>query len=625
MINAIEHNGPDLPGGAKAHYTGALQGANGMGKLWAVVACVVAIWCGMAAAQDSDARVWIQVEAQPSLTSATNRARAYAAVVPDVNGFSLGGGWYGVALGPYPREEADRLLREYRSARLIPGDSFIAFTRAYRNQFWPAGTDLLNDSAPAQAPATAPAQTETAEETAETQPQAPAPAPEPVAVPDETPREARASEARLSRDDKKLLQVALKWAGFYTGAIDGAYGRGTRGAMAAWQTANAHEATGVLTTAQRAELLGQYNAVLKGMGLTEITDDRAGIRMQIPTGVVAFNGYEYPFALYNARSDDLAAQVLLISQRGGRDTLHGLYDIMETLEIVPLEGPREKRRDTFTLTGANDRIVSYTEARLVRGEVKGFTLIWPAGDEERRTRILDEMRASFRVLPGSTLARTDSTAEDQSVDLISGLKLRKPKFSRTGFWTDSSGTVLTSAAAVDGCGRITLDTDHIAKVQARDTGLGIAVLTPEERLAPPATVAFRDGAPRLKSEVAVSGFSYEGQLGAPTLTFGTLEALSGLNGEAGLRRLSLSALPGDAGGPVFDTGGAVVGLLLPPDTGTARRLPDGVAFAAAAPALRALLQEAGTDPGFAVGEQSMAPEDLTMMARDVTVLVNCWE
>ena len=50
------------------------------------------------------------------------------------------------------------------------------------------------------------------------------------------------------------MQTALQWFGFYTSTIDGAFGRGTRASMAAWQEAQGLDPTGILTTAQRATL-----------------------------------------------------------------------------------------------------------------------------------------------------------------------------------------------------------------------------------------------------------------------------------------------------------------------------------------------------------------------------------
>ena len=69
---------------------------------------------------------------------------AYAADLPDVNGFSLGGGWYAVALGPYNADDAETVLRGYRNEGRIPRDSFIAYSPAFRQQFWPVGANLLN-------------------------------------------------------------------------------------------------------------------------------------------------------------------------------------------------------------------------------------------------------------------------------------------------------------------------------------------------------------------------------------------------------------------------------------------------------------------------------------------------
>ena len=97
--------------------------------------------------------------------------------------------------------------------------------------------------------------------------------------------------------------------------------------------------TGVLTTLQRATLKRQYNAVLEGTDLALVRDEQAGIAVVMPRALVAFDRYEPPFAHYE-RTADVEAKVLLISQPGDQDTLFGLYEIMQTLEIVPADGPR---------------------------------------------------------------------------------------------------------------------------------------------------------------------------------------------------------------------------------------------------------------------------------------------
>src|SRR5690606_31007247 len=127
---------------------------------------------------------------------------------------------------------------------------------------------------------------------------------------DETPNEARRSEGLLGADERRDLQTALQWEGFYDSAIDGAFGRGTRASMAAWQEANGFDATGILTTRQRAALLAAYNAVLAGLGMETVRDDVAGIEIDLPLAMIGFDMYEPPFAHYGAHDGAKYPKVL---------------------------------------------------------------------------------------------------------------------------------------------------------------------------------------------------------------------------------------------------------------------------------------------------------------------------
>ncbi|WP_424984702.1 serine protease [Microbulbifer sp. S227A] len=564
----------------------------------------------VSAQQGQEEAVWVQIEAHPNLQVARTRAQDYAGRLADVNGFSLGGTWYGILLGPYLPADAQRVLQVYRGDRLIPSDSFIAYSRNLGAQFWPEGANVLNHGVVA-APV------------AQAEPQADTPAV--VATPsDETPTEARRSERLLSADERRNLQIALRAAGFYNSVIDGSFGRGTRRSMSDWQVNNGFEATGILTTAQRKALMDQYNEPLISVGMARVGDARAGIEMDLPAGVVGFDRYEPPFAHYEATSDALAAKVLLISQPGTQSTLFGLYDIMQTLEIVPLDGARQRGRNSFTLEGHGKTFTSYTEASLENGEIKGFTLIWPNGDEARRQRVLEAMKASFGRTPGvlDPAAGADTV---QDVDLVAGLEVRKPRLSRSGFYVDGKGTVITTSDAAAGCTRITLDEEYQADLVTSDERLGIAVLRPQQSLAPMSVARFRAAKGRLQSEIAVAGFSYEGKLGAPTLTFGTLADVKGLRGETGMSRLALNALPGDAGGPVLDAGGGVLGMLLPKTTDDGKQLPADVSFAADADSIRSIMDTAGLSVEDDTEHTDLAPAEVSRIASGMTVLVSCWD
>lgn len=583
-----------------------------MVRIVLIFMCLVSLGVTRGGAQDvsgradtGQAKAWVQIEAKSSLLAARDAARRYAETLPEVGGFALGNGWYAIALGPYSRDEADRVLRDYRLQGRIPRDSYIARRSAFERQFWPAGATLRD-------PAEDPAVNDDVDAAG--------------AIPDESPEEtlteARAGEARLTRDDRTELQKALAWAGVYEGAIDAAFGRGTRAAMARWQRENDVAVTGVLTTRQRADLLHDYNEVLEGLGLDRVVDRATGIAVNMPTEIVEFDRYAPPFAHFDP-VDDLDARVLLISQSGDRDALNGLYEVMQTLEIVPETGPRGLDRDGFTLVGEGNLQVSHTRVWLRDDGIKGFTLIWPVGDEERRNRVLQEMQDSFEWLDG-TLDPAEGEASAQRIDLVAGLEVRQPRLTRSGFYVDEGGAVLTTADAVQACGKITIDEMHEAEIALIDEDLSMAVLRPAAPLAPAQVATFQDRTPRLRSDVAVAGYSYGGVLGAPTVTFGKVSDLKGLDGEVHMKRLTLAALDGDAGGPVLDEGGSVLGMLLARRTDK-RSLPADVSFAATNGALQDVLSRGGISARRTTEMGLMSAEALTDHANAMTVLVSCWD
>lgn len=551
--------------------------------------------------------MWLQIEAQPDLNTALDRARAYSSLFPDVEGYRLGSGWYGIALGPQTRAEAEARLLDLRAQNLIPADSYLSAGESYGQRFWPAGAE---GAEPEPAPVEEPAQVAL---------------PEAPAQPEESLADSRAAEAALSDEDRMALQEALKWYGFYDGGVDGAFGKGTRASMAAWQEANGYEATGVLSTGQRRLLTEGFAADKAEFGFETVAEAEAGIEITLPLSLVAFDRYEPPFVHY-VEKDGSGVRVLLISEPGGASALAGLYDVMQTLELVPPTGERALGEDRFTIRGADDKIETLVHAEVQSGNVKGYLVSWNRADADRMARVLPAMEASFRSLGDQVLdPGLVPLSEAVKRGLLAGLDVRHPIRSRTGFFVDATGSVVTTAEAVEGCGKLVLERTTEATLAHLDAARGIAVLKPLNPLSPGAVARLAAAAPRPGTQVRLSGYSYEDKLPAPVVTPGVVEETRGLNGEPDLTRLALAALPGDEGGPVLDGQGAVLGMLLPmPDTG--KDLPQGVAFAASAPAILAALIGAGltlTAEEVAAGQPT--PDALNAMARGMTVLVSCWE
>ena len=576
-----------------------------MTRIFLVLAvCLTVFFPLNAGAQQS---VWVQVEAQPTQAQAEDRARIYANRIDGVAGFKLPGRWHAIVIGPFDASVAPGELNRLKLSGQVPSDAYIVDGRSFQEQFRPAaGAITVQPLEPA---------TEGATEVAAA-PLEPIPA-------EETPAQARASERALTRDDRRLLQTALQWEGFYNSTIDGLFGPGTRRSMAAYQTAKGFEPTGILSTNQRAELLAAYQAVIDSIGLQVYWDREAGIEIEIPTALVTFTRYDAPFARFDP-TDANGPQVLLISQAGDADTLKGLYNVLQTLEIMPVDGPRTLRRRSFAIEGRSSKITSFAFAELVDETVKGFILVWPAQDDKRRQLTLTRMRETYAALPDVVLP--DSAGVDvsaQRTDMLSGLTIRVPEISRSGFFVSSDGAVVTTTEVLENCERITLNDEARANVIAADRAKGLALLRPEEPLAPIAVAHLSTALPRIQSEIALAGFSYEGALGAATVTYGTLEDMRGLNGETGQTRLAVLAQPGDAGGPVMDLSGSVLGMLLP-DPGGQRALPPEVGLSITTADINAFLSENQVETPAQPVDPVADPLDLTIRAADMTVLVSCW-
>lgn len=110
------------------------------------------------------------------------------------------------------------------------------------------------------------------------------------------------------------------------------------------------------------------------------------------------------------------------------------------------------------------------------------------------------------------------------------------------------------------------------------------------------------------------------------MSFGTLADIRGLQGEENISRLALRTRAGDAGGPVLDRTGAVIGMIIAAPEG-GPELPDNVSFALASVPIVAASAAAGINlPQTANGAAaSLTAFQLSERASGMTVLVSCWE
>jgi hypothetical protein len=557
-----------------------------------VLVWLALVWGGMAAAQTS----WIQIEAQPTQPAAELRAEHWAASFGTIAGFRLASGWFAIAIGPYDAETAAAELRTQRARGAIPDDSYVVSQVRFGPQFWPSAAPGASSAAEPRSATVATASLD------------PSPA----------------SESSLTASQRQAAQSALRWFGYYTAQIDGAFGMGTRRAIAQWQARIGEDPTGYLSAAQHAALLQSAEAEQADLQLETLLHAEAGISLTLPMGLLEPARIEPPFVLFDPKSGT-RARVVLISQPGDYLALLSLQENLQARALLPPQGAQSKSRSGFRHEGQIGQALVYAQAQLTGGLIKGFVLVWPADDDGRMQRLVQLMRASFAPLGERALpaAPEPITASSSQAARAEPAVTSAPRM-RSGFYVSEQGDVLTGIDAVAGCSRVQVDGAE-ADIAFADPIAGLAILAPRLPVSPRAIASFRADLPAPGAEVAVAGYPYGAALSSAVLTFGALAGHTGLAGDPNTATLALVARVGDAGGPVLDAAGAVLGLLLPhPDPATRQRFPSDMALLLQAQTLTPLLAQRGLSPSIAADSGALAVEDLSRLGRALTVQVSCW-
>lgn len=143
-----------------------------------------------------------------------------------------------------------------------------------------------------------------------------------------------------------------------------------------------------------------------------------------------------------------------------------------------------------------------------------------------------------------------------------------------------------------------------------------------------AVAPVRSTAARLGEGVTIAGFPLEGLLAGLSVTGGNVSRLSGLGGHTGQLQISAPVQPGNSGGPVLDSAGNVIGVVVSKldALGVARvtgDVPQNVNFAIKGDLLRAFLDAHGVAYSSSSGGQPLAADAIAARARQFTVLIQC--
>ena len=198
----------------------------------------------------------------------------------------------------------------------------------------------------------------------------------------------------------------------------------------------------------------------------------------------------------------------------------------------------------------------------------------------------------------------------------------------SGFRVSADGHVLTNAHVVRGCAEVRLPPAGPAAVAARDEAADLALLRGP---AGAPFAAFRQGRGiRPGASVLVAGYPLRGLLASgANVSTGVVATLAGPGDDRRLIQITAPVQPGNSGGPVLDSAGNAVGVVVSKldALGLARAtgdIPQNVNFAVSAGTARAFLDAEGVAYATAPSDEARAPDDVAAAAKGFTVLVECW-
>jgi S1-C subfamily serine protease len=207
----------------------------------------------------------------------------------------------------------------------------------------------------------------------------------------------------------------------------------------------------------------------------------------------------------------------------------------------------------------------------------------------------------------------------------------------TGFVISNNGHVVTNHHVVDGCvgdisGSLSGEAALKLRLVSSDETNDLALLQAPSPFKEMATI--RGSGVRSGDAVVAIGYPYHGLLSSDfTVTTGIVSSLSGVFNDTRHLQISAAVQPGNSGGPLLDSSGAVVGVVAAKLDGlrVARatgNIPENINFAIKTGALRDFLDNSvvpyqTTDATPESGRKELPTADIAKNARGFTLLISC--
>lgn len=201
--------------------------------------------------------------------------------------------------------------------------------------------------------------------------------------------------------------------------------------------------------------------------------------------------------------------------------------------------------------------------------------------------------------------------------------------SGSGFLVSENGLAVTNAHVVEGCLGIQMPDGRQTTLLYTDKEGDLAFLQIPSNTGHTSLAITSGQAVRLADPVLVAGFPLSDILSSSlNVTLGSVSALSGPQNDRRLFQITAPVQPGNSGGPVLDSSGHVVGVVVSKLDAVAVAnltgdIPQNVNFAISGEALREFLDLHGVDYRHLKSAPLRSNADVADLARSSTIQLNC--
>jgi tetratricopeptide (TPR) repeat protein len=198
----------------------------------------------------------------------------------------------------------------------------------------------------------------------------------------------------------------------------------------------------------------------------------------------------------------------------------------------------------------------------------------------------------------------------------------------TGFFVSNQGYILTNNHVVAGCKNLATGDGKPLQLLSKNARSDLALL--QANFTPSSVAVFRSGAaPKLGDAVVAFGFPLPGILSSEgNVSTGVLSATSGIQNDIRFVQISAPVQPGNSGGPLFDSSGHVIGVVVAKlDALEVARatgdVPQNVNFAVHWSEVRAFLDEEGVQYRKEPSQRDTSTRNIAATATQIAVTIAC--